>query len=209
MPSSCGPIVGADPGYLAGGHISAPSYLSREGVAASSRAAGGGRCGKAAVVIASIAVRPTPETIAMDPVVARLMERIDGLERRERRWKSAGLGLGLVVAVTASAGAVRVGMADPVRDFRGTVSAKRFEVVDDDGRLMGRFGLDRLESKQMDIFMRHSNATIGFDVSLMNDRPRLMLFPRDGNAKVAIAIDRAGNGSIELLDKSDKPLSLK
>jgi hypothetical protein len=118
---------------------------------------------------------------------AVMEERLDRLERENRRWKMIGvsavtvLGLALLMGAT-SFGRSQVKVADEIR-------ARRFTLVDDKGKVRGILGF----------------SAIGSPTLLLFDNPILTLFDSERRPRVRLAGDLVKSG-LRLYAKDGAPL---
>jgi hypothetical protein len=147
----------------------------------------------------------------MEHELETLAGRVTSLERRCRRWQTGVVLLSLALAGVGILGATRPRGDDDVRDFRGTLTARRFEVVDDDGKQLGRFGMrpGTIPGSKAELHFLHDNGHEAIGVFQSGGFPQLMMYPADGNAKVVVGIDRGGNGFLKLMDKDGKEIKSK
>jgi hypothetical protein len=147
----------------------------------------------------------------MNHELETLTDRVAKLERRCRRWQTGVAFLSLALAGVGILGATRPRGDDQVKDFRGTLTARRFEVVDDDGKLLGRFGMGPvvIPGSKAELHILHNNGHEAIGLFQSGDSPNLMMYPAEGNAKVITGIDRGGNGFLKLMDKDGKEIKSK
>lgn len=110
-----------------------------------------------------------------NPMIDLLVERLERLERENRRWRWAGAALGLAGAIGLLVGAARQG------DGPKTVEAERFVVKGEDGKVYAELGLYR------DKDGRTSGAT------------RLVFFDEDGTYRTNYGVGSSRDPYLSLM----------
>lgn len=131
-----------------------------------------------------------------------LADRLARLERSCRRWRIGAACLALALVAVGAVGAARPG--DDVRDFRGTLTARRFDVVDDEGRTVASFGLRPNLNDYPQLYMKHRNGHAAVSMGVGAGFPNLLLFPREGDSRVFAGIGPDGGGFLKVTDKDGK-----
>ena len=123
--------------------------------------------------------------LAQEPLAA-LSQRLDRLERAQRRWRGAALTLALGLGAALSAG------------FRGPedgiVRAERFVVVDAEGQERGAFGLT--EKGDAHCYLLQGDSTM---IVSLRGGANLLLRGEDGRRGAFLGVDTAGASRLELV----------
>lgn len=125
--------------------------------------------------------------------------RLRRLERTNRALLAAVVVMG--AGMFAMGAAARRDGGDVKFD---SVTARRFDLVNEDGKVLGRLGLHDVPQDTVFFSLNHPNEKIAFQVSTFSRLPKVQLFPSEGNAKISLGVDRFGNGHIKSFDKDDR-----
>jgi len=130
--------------------------------------------------------------------LAVLRDRVDRLERGNRRLRRCGLfallGAGLLVVM----GQTSPGVVPEV------IEAKRFVVKDASGRNLAALGTDRDGAPLLVLTNLDGGLGATLEVTAAR-RPTLTLYDRAGNSRAIMSVDSEGSPSLSLNDKTGTP----
>ncbi len=112
-----------------------------------------------------------------------LVERLERVERENRRWKVIGIGVVILVGLALFTGAAKPRVQDEVR-------ARRFTLVDSKGKIQGFLGFSAIGSPTLFLF----------------DNPTVTLFDSERRPRVQLAGGVLESG-LRLYAKSGDPLA--
>jgi hypothetical protein len=112
-----------------------------------------------------------------------LVERLERVERENRRWKVIGIGIATLMGLALLMGAAKPRVQDEVR-------ARRFTLVDSKGKLQGFLGFSALGSPTLFLF----------------DNPTVTLFDSERRPRVQLAGGVVESG-LRLYTKNGDPLA--
>lgn len=112
-----------------------------------------------------------------------LVARLERVERENRRWKAIGLGVMTLMGLALLMGAARPGVQDEVR-------ARRFTLVDDEGKVQGFLGF----------------SAVGSPTLFLLDNPTVTLFDSERRPRVQLAAGVVKSG-LRLYDENGNPLA--
>src|SRR4051794_7328665 len=117
------------------------------------------------------------------PMLEGLLERVEQLERANRRWRRGGAAVALLAGAVALAGAAR--HADEPK----TVTAERFVVADREGRTVAELGVGESAVSRLDLMDGTGDRRVTLSVQ-KDGRPVLGLLDRKGTRRVVLVLDQ-------------------
>ena len=127
-----------------------------------------------------------------------LRDRVDQLERSQRRFRQCGVFLFLGVGVVFLMGQAVPGNVPEV------IEAQRFVVKDANGRNLAALGTDRDGAPLL--VLTNLDGALGATLEVTaHRRPTLTLYDRDDHSRAALSVDGEGSPSLSLSDKTGTP----
>jgi len=130
--------------------------------------------------------------------LAILRDRLDRLERGNRRLRRFGLFAFLGVGILFFMGQTSPGVVPEV------IEAKRFVVKDASGRNLAALGTDRDGAPLLVLTNLDGGLGATLEVTAVR-RPALTLYDRTGNSRAIMSVDSEGSPSLSLTDKTGTP----
>ena len=127
-----------------------------------------------------------------------LTDRVDQLERSQRRFRQCGVFLFLGVGVVFLMGLAVPGNVPEV------IEAQRFVVKDANGRNLAALGTDRDGAPLL--VLTNLDGALGATLEVTaHRRPTLTLYDRDGHSRAIMSVDSEGSPSLSMNDKTGTP----
>jgi len=166
-----------------------------------------------------------------EPTIDNLAQRLDCLERRNRRLKMTGIVLFLGIAALISIGQNRflpdkkvwsgaAGYFSPLAPGARVIKAERFELLDKNGNIRAELGtqpdgsaiLAFVNNGKASVLLRgvetgprlHLTATDGAYAGLSASSAGVVMAMSQGKSEVSLVIDILRNPSLGLIDKDGK-----